>query len=125
MRIKNFEELLSWQKGKQLYLGIAVEFKYEKDYSFKDQLFRATLSITNNIAEGFNRSSDKELRYFLIIARGSCAEVRSMLHIAVECEKISSKMYIELNNLSIEISRLLTGFIKKLETGDRRLATFS
>jgi four helix bundle protein len=123
MRINNFEDVLSWKKGKLLYISLAREFNKELDYSFKDQLMRAALSITNNIAEGFDRGSDKELRYFLIISRGSCAEVRSMLHIAEASNKISTEKYNELKDVSIEISKLLTGFIKKLETSDKRLVT--
>ena len=123
MRINKFEEVISWQKGKQLYILLSEGFKLERDYSFKDQLMRAALSITNNIAEGFDRSSDKELKYFLIIARGSCAEVRSMLHIAYACKKIKTNQYAELTEITIEISKLLTGFIKKLATKDSRQAT--
>lgn len=123
MRIRCFEDVLSWQKGKLLYIELAKEFSSLKDFSFRDQIFRAGLSITNNIAEGFDRGSDKELRQFLIIARGSCAEVRSMLHIAYESNRITQQRHEELIALTIEISRLLTAFIKALATEDRRLAT--
>ncbi|MDQ5885610.1 MAG: hypothetical protein QG628_7 [Patescibacteria group bacterium] len=123
MRINNFEEVLSWQKGKQLYILLSNDFKYEKDFSFKDQLMRAALSITNNIAEGFDRNSDKELKYFLVISRGSCAEVRSMLHIAYASKNLQKNRYEELTTLTTEISKLLTGFIKKLATDSNRLAT--
>lgn len=123
MRIQKFEDVKSWQLGKQLYVELLSEFKDFKNYSFKDQLLRATLSITNNIAEGFDRGSDKELRQFLIISRGSCAEVRSMLHIATDTGLINEVRYNELVILTDNISRLLTGFIKKLETEERRLET--
>ena len=123
MRIQNFEDVLSWQKGKALYLELNKEFAHSKDYSFKDQLMRATLSITNNIAEGFDRGTDKELKQFLIIARGSCAEVRSMLHIAEASGMISKNRYQELADITVQISKLLTGFISKLVTSDMRLET--
>ncbi len=119
MRIQNFEDVISWQKGRMLYVELAKDFRASKDYAFQDQLFRAALSITNNIAEGFDRGSDKELRQFLIIARGSCAEVRSMLHIALSDGKINKVRHQELADLTTQISKLLTGFIKKLATGDR------
>ena len=123
MRIQNFEDVISWQKGRILYIELSKDFKNIKDYSFKDQMFRAALSITNNIAEGFDRGSDKELRQFLIIARGSCAEVRSMLHIAQADGNLTKERHQELSLLTVTISKLLTGFIKKLETGDKRPAT--
>ncbi|MDZ7744477.1 MAG: four helix bundle protein [Candidatus Saccharibacteria bacterium] len=123
MRIRNFEDVIAWQKGEELYIGLSKELKYERDLSFKDQIMRACLSITNNIAEGFDRSSDKELRQFLVIARGSCAEVRSMLHIALAANKIHQNEYKQFTGISIEISKLLTGFIGKLATSDKRRET--
>lgn len=123
MRIQNFEDMIAWQKGKALYLALAHEFANSRNYSFKDQLLRAALSITNNIAEGFDRGSDKELKQFLVIARGSCAEVRSMLHVAVEEKTIGQEKYNELTLLSVEISKILTKFIGTLATSDSRLAT--
>ena len=123
MRINSFEDVQSWKIGKELYLVLAEDFKYSKDYTFRDQLLRATLSITNNIAEGFDRSSDKELKQFLIISRGSCAEVRSMLHIAHADKKLDTKKYNTYIGMTTDISKLLTGFIKKLTTGDKRQAT--
>ena len=123
MRIQCFEDVISWQKGKELYIELSKDFGSYRDYSFKDQLFRAALSITNNIAEGFDRSSDKELRQFLIIARGSCAEVRSMLHIALAGKIISEQRHKELVDVTLSISKLLTAFVRTLATGDQRPAT--
>lgn len=123
MRIQNFEDVIAWQKGRLLYVEIKKDFEQSRDYSFNDQLFRATLSITNNIAEGFDRGSDKELKQFLIIARGSCAEVRSMLHIAYADNMLKDDRYKLLLSLTIEISKILTGFIGKLATSDKRLGT--
>ena len=123
MRIQCFEDVISWQKGKELYIELSKDFGSHRDYSFKDQLFRATLSITNNIAEGFDRSSDKELRQFLVIARGSCAEVRSMLHIAFESKIIPEQRHKELVAITVSISKLLTAFVRTLATGDQRPAT--
>ena len=123
MRINNFEDVISWQKGKELYLELAKDLRTSRDFSFNDQLFRAALSVTNNIAEGFDRGSDKGLKQFLIIARGSCAEVRLMLHIASVDGKITQQKYKKLVDLTMEISRLLTGFIVMLATRDKRLET--
>lgn len=123
MRIQNFEDIIAWQKGKQLFIEVNMLFGQSKDFFFKDQILRASLSVTNNIAEGFDRGSDKELKQFLIISRGSCAEVRSMLIIAIETKKISQEDFERILLITKEISRLLTGFVRKLATGDRRLET--
>jgi len=68
----------------------------------------------NNIAEGFERDSDKEFKHFLFIAKGSSGEVRSMLQLAVELSYISNNEYIELLELSNDISKILAGLIKSL-----------
>ena len=68
----------------------------------------------NNIAEGFERNTNKEFIYFLFIAKGSCGEVRSMLYLAKYLEKINDDVFKKLFALSIEISRLIAGLIKTL-----------
>ena len=80
MVVEKFEDILAWQKAKILTLRVYFLLNELKDYGFKDQLCRASVSIMNNIAEGFERKSDKEFKHFLFIAKGSCGEVRSMLN---------------------------------------------
>jgi len=70
--------------------------------------------MMNNIAEGFERRTNKELKNFLFIAKGSAGEVRSMLNLSVELKYIDSEGFNKMNNLTLEISRLLSGFIKSL-----------
>lgn len=115
MSIESFEDVISWQKSLVLYILLSGLLKNSKDYSFKDQLLRASLSISNNIAEGFDRGSNKELKQFLVIARGSAAEVRSMLIIAGDLELFPAPRTKELTLLVKEISKLLTGFIKSIQ----------
>lgn len=115
MVIQGFENVIAWQKGKDLFIMLSEEFHTGTDNYFKDQILRAGLSVTNNIAEGFDRGSSKELRQFLIIARGSCAEVRSMLHICKASGRLTDNKYRQLSDLTIEISKLLTGFIKSID----------
>jgi four helix bundle protein len=77
-----FEELPVWQTAAELYGGIGEFLKTEPSgmsRSFRDQLERASLSVSNNIAEGFERGTTSDLLKFIYIARGSAAEVRSML----------------------------------------------
>src|SRR3990167_7111103 len=114
MKIEKFEDIVAWQKGKILAVNIYECFKPCRDFSFKDQIQRAVISISNNIAEGFERKSNKELKQFLYIAKGSCGEVRSMSYIALELQYISRTEFNRIYELSLEISKLLSGFIKTL-----------
>lgn len=113
--IKKFEDILAWQKGQKLAQNIYKLFKTNKDYSFKDQICRASVSVSNNIAEGFERKSQKEFLMFLYIAKGSCGEVRSMLYLALDLNYISNKNFDFMYNQTTEISKLIAGFIKYLQ----------
>ena len=114
MKIEKFEDIISWQKSKELTLMLYSALNEEKDYSFKNQIQRASVSIMNNIAEGFERQTNNEFRQFLYISKGSCAEVRSMLYLANDLNKINKNEFKNLYNLTIEISKLLSGLIKTL-----------
>lgn len=114
MKIEKFEDILSWEKAKELVLKTYKPFQSNRDYSFKGQIQRAAVSIMNNIAEGFERQSNKEFRQFLFIAKGSCAEFRSMLYVAYELSYISNEAFKELHNLAVEVSKLISGLIKTL-----------
>ncbi|MCA6066985.1 four helix bundle protein [Chryseobacterium sp. RG1] len=87
----------------------------QKEFSLKDQLKRATLSISNNIAEGSEYGSNKQFIRFLWIAKGSCAEVRNMLFVLHSLEKINDEIFNTLNNECLEITKEIYHFIKYLE----------
>jgi len=112
--ITRFEDILAWQKAKRLTLAIYSIFNRNRDFPFRDQIQRASVSIMNNIAEGFERRGDKELVRFLFIAKGSCAEVRSMAYLALDLGYITEKQFNDMYDHSLEISKMLSGFIKSL-----------
>ena len=114
MGIERFEDIIAWQKAKELTVSIYHSFETSKDFGFKDQIQRAAVSIMNNIAEGFERRSNKEFKQFLYIAKGSCGEVRSMLILAKE---LNMKPHEDLNpilQLSEEIAKIISGLIKTI-----------
>lgn len=82
--IKHFNELNSWKSALKLFQILHSHFrtssKLKGEFEIKNQIIRASLSIMNNIAEGFGRKSNKEFLRFLSIARGSCFEVESMIY---------------------------------------------
>ncbi|MDO8574392.1 MAG: four helix bundle protein [bacterium] len=114
MKINSFEEIIAWQKAEELTVIIYKIFSQHRDFGFRDQIQRASVSIMNNIAEGFERSGDKELRKFLYIAKGSCGEVRSMIYLARKLDYISDKEFASINAITILIAKLLSAFIKTL-----------
>ena len=115
MQIEKFEDIIAWKKGRELTISIYIEFKNCKDFSFKNQIERASVSIMNNIAEGFERRTNKELKNFLFIAKGSAGEVRSMLNLGLELKYITEKGFSKMYDLTIEVSKILSGFIKTLD----------
>ena len=114
MKIERFEDIIAWQKAKELTYLIYKELEDSIDFGYKDKIQRASVSIMNNIAEGFERKSNKEFKYFLFVAKGSCGEVRSMLHLAKDLEKLSEQSFNEKYKLAEEISKILSGLIKTL-----------
>lgn len=114
MKITRFEDIIAWQKSMVLTRLIYGAFSSNRDYGFRDQIQRASVSIMNNIAEGFERKGNKEFKKFLYIAKGSCAEVRSMLYIAYDLRYMIQAPFNDLLSRTEEISRLLSGFIKTL-----------
>lgn len=114
MKIEKFEDIIAWQKAKMLTINIYQTFEKSRDYWFKDQIQRARVSVMNNIAEWFERRTNKELRSFFYIAKWSCAEVRSMVYLALDLWYIDRNKSNEILNLLVEISKMLSGFIKTI-----------
>lgn len=115
MKIDKFENAIVWQKTKDLTVKVYKIFRDCKDYSFRDQIQRAVISISNNIAEGFERSGDKEFIYFLSIAKGSSGELRSMIKIACELKYIDKEKMEEIVVMSEEVSKLIFGLIRSIK----------
>jgi four helix bundle protein len=114
MKIKHFEESIAWQKAQDLAVWVYSNFGSLRDFSFKDQICRASVSISNNIAEGFDRNSDKELLHFLFIARGSNSEVKSMLFLAEKIQHLNADQCKEGRDRCDEIGKTLNGLINYL-----------
>lgn len=116
---KSFEEFEVYQKAvlltKQVFQLINTS-SFEKEYGFKDQIKRAVISISNNIAEGSEYNNNKQFIRFLKIAKGSCAEVRNMLILAKELQFCTENETKESLQLSIEISQNISNFIKYLNS---------
>ena len=114
MKIQKFEDILAWQKSQNFAVEIYAIFSGIRDFGFKDQILRASVSISNNIAEGFDRISNADFARFLYISLGSCSEVKSMIYLAEKLGYLSKTKQIELIENSNEISKITRGLIKSL-----------
>lgn len=116
-KFNSFEEIMSWQKSRsfnqRIYL-ITENPIFKKDFDFVRQIRRASVSISTNIAEGYERKTDREFVHFLFIAKGSAAEVRSLLYLANDLSYIDNELFDELFSEISQISKLLSSFIKYL-----------
>ena len=110
------EKLEVWKRSCRLSVEIYNYFKESKDYGFKDQITRSSLSIGSNIAEGMEKESNREKIRFIEIAKGSCAELMTQIYIGIEIKYIEKesgfKWVKELN----EILKMLSGLKKNLKT---------
>jgi four helix bundle protein len=117
---KKFEDINSWKKARELSIKIYQltnnKPTFKNDFGLRDQMRRACISISSNIAEGFERETNKEFIRFLFIARGSAGEFRSQLYLASDINYISKSEFEELSNSVNEISRLIYGLIKYLKS---------
>lgn len=119
MVIKKFEDIIAWQRSQELALEVYSTFSGLRDYGFKDQIQRASVSISNNIAEGFGRRTDKDFMRFLYMALGSCNEVRSMLYLSENLKYTNAEETKVLKMKAEEIGRLTRGLIKGISNSPK------
>ena len=114
---EKFEELDCWKIARVLSVAVYRVTNGERsrrDYGFTDQMRRASVSVMNNIAEGFDRGSNKDFVKFLYIARASAAEVRSMTYLGLDLEYFTEEQFEELQVLSRRCGGATWGLIKSL-----------
>ena len=110
-----FENLEVWKRAKELSVNIYRSMASLKDFGFKDQITRSSLSIPSNIAEGMERSTEKEKARFLEIARGSAAELRTQIMIGIEIEYINKETGEQLLKETKEIIAMLVGLTRSIK----------
>ncbi|MDZ7681615.1 MAG: four helix bundle protein [Fodinibius sp.] len=120
MGYQSFEDLEVWKRGKKLSVELTNYLKSCSDYAFKDQVLRSAISIPSNIAEGAERQSKKEFKYFLNVAKGSAAELRTQIYIGMETGIVDKELGKRLIEELKELSSMMQGLIKSL---DKKLNT--
>ena len=126
--VTRFEDLKSWQQGRELarmVYDLTHRSSFSKDFALRDQIRRAVISITSNIAEGFERDGRQEFSQFLSIAKGSCGEVRSQLYLAEDQGYLEDQEALQLRALAFSISRLIAGLMNYLRRTEYRGTKYS
>ena len=121
--IQRFEDLNSWQKARELCQVIGELMKnegFKRDWSLLDQINRSSGSVMDNIAEGFDRNSNKEFRQFLFIARSSSSEVKSQLYRAMDRGYINKNEFDNAYKIANDTSNLIGGFLNYLRDKNER-----
>ncbi|EKB48322.1 four helix bundle protein [Cecembia lonarensis] len=121
MEIKSFEDLGVWQRSFKLAVDIFEITKHDKNYVVKDHLVKTALSVPSNIAEGFERSSNKEYIRFLDISKGSSGELRTQLMFAQAVNIIEFSKADEMITECKEVGKMLGGLIKSRKQIQKRL----
>ena len=116
--MKSYRELIVWQKGVDLSVRIydaTKSFPQEEAFGMTSQIRRSAISIPSNIAEGYGRSSQADFARFLKIASGSLYELQTQLEISKKIKYITSEQFDNIWNLSIEIGKMLSSLISKIQ----------
>jgi four helix bundle protein len=118
MKINRFEDLPAWQESivltKDIYFTTSKGL-FSRDFSLKDQIRRAVVSISSNIVEGFEKSNNNEFIRYLRIAKGSTGEVRNQLYVACNLGYLTEEEFKEINEKFISLAKQIGSFISYLE----------
>ncbi len=120
MIAKRFEDLIFWQKARELtrlIYTLTRKDAFKTDFGLKDQIQRSSVSVMSNIAEGFGRGGNNEFIQFLFVAKGSVSEVKSQLYIAADLGYITDREFQTAYGMTEEISRMINAFIKSVKSG--------
>ncbi|MFN0141033.1 MAG: four helix bundle protein [Pyrinomonadaceae bacterium] len=121
--ILRFEDIDGWKMARELtkdIYSISATGNFSKDFGLCNQIRRASVSVMSNIAEGFERDGNKEFCNFLSIAKGSVAEVRSQLYVALDQGYISENEFQTIYSKANENGRMIAGLMKYLRSSDVR-----
>lgn len=110
---RSIENLYIWRESRSIVNSIYQMLHNNKDWGFREQIQRASVSIMNNIAEGFDSGSDAKFINYLNISKGSCSEVRSMLYLCEDLGYCTPEQRKEIQNA---VKRVVTGIVKLSET---------
>jgi four helix bundle protein len=118
MKIEKFEDIEAWKEARKLVnavYDVSEKGEFSRDFSLKNQIRSASVSIMSNISEGFDRGSDREFIKFLVIARASASEVKSQLYVALDRGYIKDSEFRVIYDKVTGVIGLINGFIRYLK----------
>lgn len=119
-KIKNFTDLIAWKEAHKLVVlvyEVTKLFPKTELYGLTDQIKRASVSISSNIAEGFSRRSNLEKRQFYYLAKGSLTEVQNQLIVAKDVGYITKEKFLDIANQTVIVGKLISSLIKYTRSG--------
>ncbi len=117
-RIERFEDFIAWQKARKLtseIYKVTNHGEFGSDFGLKNQIRRAAVSSMSNLAEGFERGRPTEFHQFLSVAKGSCAELRSQLYVALDAGYLNLPTFEALMTQATEVGQILGGLRVSVE----------
>jgi len=117
---ERFEDLKVWQEARALANAVYDAMGKCKDFDFRSQIQRASVSVMNNVAEGFERRTRKDFAHFLDLSKGSAGEVRSMLYLAEDRNYVSPEVAVTLRSRYEQLSSSIGALASRLRTRDSR-----
>lgn len=118
MKIERFEDIEAWKEARNLVnmiYDVSNEGLFSKDFSLRNQIRGASVSVMSNIAEGFDRGTNREFIQFLIVARASASEVKSQLYVALDGNYIHQNKFDKIYQQATKVISLIDGFIRYLK----------
>jgi len=117
-RIDRFEDFIAWQKARKLtseIYKVTSRGEFARDFGLRDQIRRAAVSSMSNLAEGFERGRPTEFHQFLSVAKGSCAELRTQLYVALDVGYLTVPIFESLMTQATEVGNILGGLRRSVE----------
>jgi len=120
MKIEKFEDLIAWQKSKELTIKLYESCKNCKEYGLKDMITKTGITIMNQIAEGFEKRNNKDIKAAFLEAKWGTSRIRSMLYLLLDLGCINQEEFKEFYNTTRHITKMLMAFVKSINTSEKK-----
>lgn len=120
MKIEKFEDLIAWQKAKELTLKLYDSCKNCKEYGLKDSMTKTGISIMNQIAEGFEKRNNKDIKAAFLSAKWGTSQMRSMLYLLLELGCITQDEFKQFYDTTRHITKMLMAFVKSINAAEKK-----